>query len=113
VTKQAFTAWLIARPNAWRDGLEVVAMDCFTGFRTATPPKNYPMRPRSWTRSPFVRLTGDALDVCRRRVHQDTRGHRKNDPLHRALRTPNTGVDVLTDRQRQRLTALFSVDEHV
>ncbi len=35
-SKQAFKTWLAQRPEAWRQGLEVVAMDGFTGFKTAT-----------------------------------------------------------------------------
>ncbi len=35
-SKQAFSTWLAARPQAWRDRVEVVAMDGFTGFKTAT-----------------------------------------------------------------------------
>jgi transposase len=35
-SKQAFKQWLAARPQAWRDRVEVVAMDGFTGFKTAT-----------------------------------------------------------------------------
>jgi transposase len=38
---------------------------------------------------------------------------RKDDPLYRARRTLHTGHDLLTDRQRQRLTALFGVEDHV
>ena len=34
-SKQAFKQWLSGRPEAWRDGVEVVAMDGFTGFKTA------------------------------------------------------------------------------
>ena len=34
-SKQAFSSWLAARPQAWRDGVDVVAMDGFTGFKTA------------------------------------------------------------------------------
>ena len=30
-SKQAFTTWLAERPEAWRDRVEVVAMDGFTG----------------------------------------------------------------------------------
>jgi len=60
-------------------------------------------------------LAGDALDTCRRRVQQSIHGHRgrKTDPLYRARRTLHTGVDLLTDTQRDRLTALFVADEHV
>jgi len=35
-SKQAFKQWLADRPQAWRDRVEVVAMDGFTGFKTAT-----------------------------------------------------------------------------
>jgi len=35
-SKQAFKIWLAERPTAWRDTVEVVAMDGFTGFKTAT-----------------------------------------------------------------------------
>jgi transposase len=34
-SKQVFKTWLASRPQAWRDQLEVVAMDGFTGFKTA------------------------------------------------------------------------------
>jgi len=41
-----------------------------------------------------------------------TYGHRgrKGDPLYAARRTLHTGSDLLTDRQRQWLTALFAYD---
>jgi transposase len=35
-SKQVFKTWLADRPQAWRDQLEVVTMDGFTGFKTAT-----------------------------------------------------------------------------
>jgi hypothetical protein len=60
-----------------------------------------------------VRLGGDALDQCRRRVQQTTCGHRgrKGDPLYAARRTLHPGSDLLTDKQRQRLTAPFTDGE--
>ena len=113
-SKQAFKTWLAERPRDWRDGLEVVAMDGFTGFKTATTEE---LPEAVAVMDPFhvVRLAGDALDRCRRRVQQDLHGHRgrKDDPLYRARRTLHTGADLLTDRQRQRLTALFENEEHV
>jgi transposase len=113
-SKLAFKTWLAARPDDWRTGLEVVAMDGFTGFKTATTEE---LPEATAVMDPFhvVRLAGDALDRCRRRVQQDLHGHRgrKDDPLYRARRALHTGADLLTDRQRQRLTALFGVDEHV
>lgn len=113
-SKQAFKQWLTERPQAWRDGLEVVAMDGFTGFKTATTEE---LPDAVAVMDPFhvVRLAGDALDRCRRRVQQDLHGHRgrAGDPLYRARRTLHTGADLLTDRQRQRLTMLFGVKDHV
>jgi len=113
-SKQAFKAWLAGRPEAWRQGLEVVAMDGFTGFKTATTEE----LPQAVTvMDPFhvARLAGDALDRCRRRVQQDLHGHRgrTSDPLYRARRTLHTGADLLTDKQKQRIEALFATQEHV
>jgi transposase len=113
-SKQAFKAWLAARPSTWREQVEVVAMDGFTGFKTAAAEE---LPAATAVMDPFhvIRLAGDALDRCRRRVQQELHGHRgfKNDPLYRARRTLHTGEDLLTDRQRQRLTSLFAADEHV
>ena len=89
-------------------------MDGFTGFKTATAEE---LPEATAVMDPFhvVRLAGNALDRCRRRVQQDTRGHRgrAGDPLYRARRTLHTGADLLTDRQRERIEALFATDEHV
>ena len=111
-SKQAFKTWLADRPQAWRDAVEVVAMDGFTGFKTAAAEE---LPDAVAVMDPFhvVRLAGDALDRCRRRVQQDLHGHRgrTGDPLYRARRTLHTGADLLTDKQTQRLQALFAADE--
>ncbi len=113
-SKAVFKTWLADRPQAWRDRVEVVAMDGFTGFKTATTEE---LPDAVAVMDPFhvVRLAGDALDRCRRRVQQDLHGHRgrKNDPLYRARRTLHTGAALLTDKQRNRLTELFATDAHV
>lgn len=113
-SKQAFKTWLADREQTWRDAVEVVAMDGFTGFKTATTEE---LPDAAAVMDPFhvVRLGGDAMDQCRRRVQQSLHGHRgrKSDPLYNARRTLHTGADLLNDKQRQRITALFSADEHV
>ena len=97
-SKQAFKSWLTERPQAWRDGVEVVAMDGFTGFKTATVEE---LPDAVAVMDPFhvVRLAGDALDRCRRRIQQAIHGHRghKGDPLYSARRTLHTGADLLTE----------------
>jgi transposase len=109
-----FLTWLAERDQAWRDTIEVVAMDGFTGFKTATAEE---LPDATAVMDPFhvVRLAGDALDRCRRRVQQDLHGHRgrTNDPLYRARRTLHTGDDLLTEQQATRLRVLFAVEDHV
>jgi transposase len=89
-------------------------MDGFSGFKTATTEELPDATP---VLDPFhvVRLAGDALDQCRRRIQQALHGHRgrATDPLYRARRTLHTGLDLLTPRQKARLEALFAGDEHV
>jgi transposase len=113
-SKQAFKTWLAEQPQSWRDAVEVVAMDGFTGFKTATTEE---LPDAVAVMDPFhvVRLAGDALDQCRRRIQQIIHGHRgyKDDPLYKSRRTLHTGVDLLTDTQNRRLTALFADDQHV
>jgi transposase len=97
-SKAAFKAWLAERDKDWRDGVDVVAMDGFTGFKTATTEE---LPDATAVMDPFhvVRLAGDALDQCRRRVQQRLHGHRGHaeDPLYRARRTLHTGEGLLTD----------------
>ena len=113
-SKQAFKQWLAERTEDWRNGVEVVAMDGFTGFKTATTEE---LPTAAAVMDPFhvVRLAGDALDQCRRRIQQAVHGHRgrKDDPLYRARRILHTGADLLTDSQQQRLEKLFADDVHV
>ena len=113
-SKQAFKQWLAERADSWRDRVEVVAMDGFTGFKTATTEE---LPDAVAVMDPFhvARLAGDALDTCRRRVQQNTHGHRgcTSDPLYRARRTLHTGTGLLTDKQHLRLQALFGSDQHV
>lgn len=113
-SKQAFKTWLTEREASWRDAVEVVAMDGFTGFKTAAAEE---LPDAVAVMDPFhvARLAGEALDQCRRRVQQDTCGHRgrKGDPLYAARRTLHTGADLLTAKQERRLDALFALDAHV
>lgn len=113
-SKQVFKTWLSERDQAWRDAVEVVAMDGFTGFKTATAEE---LPDAVAVMDPFhvVRLAGDALDRCRRRTQQHLHGHRgrAGDPLYSARRTLHTGTSLLTAKQKARLDALFADDQHV
>ena len=97
--QHAFQQWLSEWEDVWRDCVEVVAMDGFTGFKTAATEE---LPGAVAVMDPFhvVRLAGGALDQCRRRVQQHTRGRRgrNGDPLYAARRTLHTGADLLTDK---------------
>jgi transposase len=112
-SKQALKTWLTQRPQAWREGVEVVAMDGFTGYKTAAGEE---IPDAVAVLDPFhvVRLASQALDECRRRVQQAIHGRRgmKGDPLYAARRTLCTGAGLLTGKQCDRLRTLFASEEH-
>lgn len=109
----AFKDWLSRKSEQFRAGV-VVAMDGFTGFKTAASEE---LPDAVAVMDPFhvVHLAGHALDECRRRVQHDTLGRRgrSGDPLYAARRTLHTGVCFLTERQHDRLDALFADERHV
>src|SRR5690606_40091685 len=82
-SKQAFKQWLKDRGETWRQGVEVVAMDGFTGFKTATT-EELPEAGAVMDLFHVVRLAGDAMDRCRRQIQQELHGHRGRaaDPLY-------------------------------
>ncbi len=113
-SKQVFKTWLAERPPPWADEIEVVAMDGFTGFKTATT-EELPQAVAVMDPFHVVRLAGEALDQCRRRTQQQLHGHRgrADDPLYTSRRTLHTGAGLLTDHQWVRIERLFDTDEHV
>ena len=113
-SKKTFKDWLTARPQSWRDKIDVVAMDGFTGFKTAAE-EELPQAVEVMDPFHVVRLAGETLDRTRQRIQRETLGHRGrvHDPLFSARRTLMTGADLLTDKQQARLDTLFADDRHV
>ena len=113
-SKQAFKTWLASQPHTWRERIEIVAMDGFTGFKSAAAEELPDARA---VMDPFhvVHLAGDALDECRRRIQQELhhRRGRATDPLYKARRVLHTRSCLLTERQQHQILNLFSGDEHV
>ena len=112
-SKAVFKTWLDAQTQGLRDGIEVVAMDGFTGFKTAAA-ETLPDAVAVMDPFHVAALAGDALDRCRQRVQQQTCGHRgrTGDPLYGIRRVLRTGVELLTDRQGSRLNAAFADEQH-
>ena len=112
-SKTVLKTWLSQRDQDWRGRVEVVAMDGFTGFKSAAGEE----LPQARTvMDPFhvVSLAASKLDECRRRIQRVITGRRgrAGDPLYRARRTLHTGAGLLTDTQARRLQALFADDRH-
>jgi transposase len=110
----ALATWLSNQPPAFRDQVEVVAMDGFGGYKTAA----VEVLPEATTvMDPFhvVALAGAKLDLIRQRIQQQTRGHRgrTGDPLYGVRRTLRTRLPLLSSRQRSRLEAVFADDDHL
>ncbi len=61
----------------------------------------------------IVKLGGQALEEVRRRVQQETLGHRghRGDPLFGIRLALRCGIERLTQRQRDRITAAIAADE--
>ena len=61
----------------------------------------------------IVKLAGDAPGEVRRRVQQDTTGHRgrKGDPLYQIRDLLRASRHRLTPRQQERLREAFTADE--
>jgi transposase of ISAar38, ISL3 family len=113
-SKQAFKSWLEAQTKAFRDRVEIVAMDGFTGYKTAAVET---IDTVTTVMDPFhvVALVGDKLDRCRQRVQQETLGHRgrSGDPLYGIRRVARTRAGLLTTKQQHRLAKVFADERHV
>ncbi|WP_092613847.1 ISL3 family transposase [Raineyella antarctica] len=113
-SKKVFKDWLADQSPAFRDRVGVVAMDGFTGFKSAAVEE---LPEATEVMDPFhvVALAADKLDQTRQRVQQATRGHRGRcgDPLYGIRRALRTSTGLLTDKQRARISAVFADDAHV
>ncbi|HWI01065.1 MAG TPA: transposase [Propionibacteriaceae bacterium] len=73
--------WIAAQPEPWRQSVTVAALDPFRGYATALR-TSLPQATRVLDAFHVTRLGFAALDDVRRRVQQDSTGHRgrKHDP---------------------------------
>ena len=112
-SKEVFKSWLDAQSETFSMGVEIVAMDGFTGYKSATTEA---VPDATTVMDPFhvVALAGDKLNQTRQRVQRELTGGRgrRNDPLYKARRLLQTGIGLLTTRQNIRLDALFAVEDH-
>ena len=112
-SKKVFKDWLAARDKDFRDGIEQVAMDGFTGFKSASA-EELPTAVEVMDPFHVVALAGQRLDDARQRIQQLTLGHRgrSGDPLYGIRATLRCGYEMLRDKQKNRLEAVFTDDAH-
>ncbi len=96
--------WTTNADPAWLAGIEVVATDLAESFRAGLSPHlDHAQR----VADPFhvVRVANRCLDQVRRRVQNDTLGHRgrRHDPLYRIRKVLLTGNERLNDTGRERM----------
>ena len=100
--------WFAQRSEAWRAGICWATLDLSASYRAVFDT----MLPDAvQVADPFhvVKLANTALDECRRRVQNETVGHRgrKHDPLYRARRRLVMARERLSDHHRDRLIGLL------
>ena len=104
--------WLAQRGEAFRTGVEVATLDPFHGYKNAIEDQ---LEDAVAVLDAFhvVKLGTAALDECRRRVQQDTLGHRgrKGDPLYGIRTMLRAGAEKLADRQWARFESAIGADE--
>ena len=104
--------WLEERGEEFRSGIQIATLDPFQGYKNAIDDQ---LQDATSVLDAFhiVKLAGDALDEVRRRVQQDTTGHRgrKGDPLYQIRLLLRASRDRLTKRQKERLREAFVADE--
>ena len=107
----AYAHWLKERNQAFRAGIKVATLDPFQGYKNALDDE---LEGAIAGLDAFhvVKLGTAAMDQVRRRVQQETLGHRgrKADPLYGIQNVLRCGAERLTDKQKARLDKAFAAD---
>jgi transposase len=108
----AIGAWLAARSPAWRERVEVVAIDPSTPFRKAIT-EHLPHAALSVDAVHLVKLANDALTAVRQRVAQQVKGRRGRliDPSWANRRLLLRGADTLIPSGWAPLEATLRADD--
>lgn len=104
--------WLTARGPSFRQGVRVATLDPFQGYKNAIDDQ---LEDATCVLDAFhiVKLATSAVDDVRRRVQQQTLGHRgrTGDPLYGIRNLLRAGRERLTERQQKRLQTAFAAHE--
>ena len=105
-------AWLTARSPAWRDRIEVVAIDPSAAFRKALR-EHLPRAAVSVDAFHLVKAANDMLTAVRQRLAREHKGRRGRlvDPAWANRRLLLRGADTLSTRGWARLEQVFATDD--
>lgn len=105
-------AWLAGRSDGWLEGVRTVATDLHESYRAGLSPHLAHARRVA---DPFhvVGVANRCLDTVRRRVQQETLGHRgrKRDPLYRIRKVLLRGAERLDERGNRRMLLALRVGD--
>jgi transposase len=107
-----YKAWLTAQPAGFIDGVEQAALDPFRGYANAIR-DGLPDAVAVLDAFHVVRLGTQVVDEVRRRVQQDTLGHRghKHDPLYKIRGLLRHGAEHLTAKQQAKISACLDAGD--
>lgn len=104
--------WLAERGDAWLANIRWATLDLSGPYRSVFDTM---LPDATQIADPFhlVKLANSKLDECRRRVQNDTMGHRgrKTDPLYRARRLLTKAHERLDDRGEEKLLGLLAAGD--
>jgi transposase len=108
-SQQALSAWLAAQTPKWRAQVRVATLDPFAGYRAALTHPVHGLHNATLVLDRFhgERLANVAIDDVRRRVQNETLGHRgrRNDPLYRIRKLLLTARERLDEATAAKLAA--------
>ncbi|MCQ3806648.1 MAG: transposase [Acidimicrobiia bacterium] len=103
---------MLARPRGWRRAIRWAALDLSGPYRATF---NTALPHAKQVADPFhvVKIANKALDDVRRRVQNETLGHRgrEDDPLYRARKLLVSASERITDNGQVRLRGLLDAGD--
>lgn len=111
-TAKAPSDWLEARADVWRAGIRWATLDLSGPYRKTF---NDTLPDAVQVADPFhvCKLANSRVDECRRRVQNETLGHRgrKTDPLYRSRRLLTKGHERLDENGNDKLMSLLEAGD--
>jgi transposase len=111
-TAKAASGWIDARPDTWRNRIRWATLDLSGPYRKAFDDS---LPDATQVADPFhvVKVANSKLDECRRRVQNDTLGHRgrRDDPLYKGRRLLTKAHERLDEKGNEKLLGFLEAGD--